>query len=306
MPRRAARESPREGTRDMLMSRNSAVRARLGNDDKVSIDYIEACGDCFYMAMEAALSELPWDPRHTVAQQRALVATRMTEETFKLYTMLHAQEADGFHFMSGVDSLEALRRRVLLRGQKVGAHRCVWADGFAMETISTFFRVLLLVIDERFSGNQKFTRISPAAEESGSGTGRALVANQHTVLLHVSAREHTNLIRYGGKKLQQLGDLPAELQKLWGICVRHSDDSPSPKHDTIRTACGSPSPSIASATATANANSYGAGTSASRGGNGIGGGSAGNAMEASGPQKRAAEERAVASNRTLRPRKGPD
>eukprot|EP00965_Chrysotila_dentata_P198313 6178710-Pleurochrysis_carterae.AAC.1 len=43
---------PPYGTLDMLMSRSSAVRARLGNDEKISIDYIEACGDCFYMAIE--------------------------------------------------------------------------------------------------------------------------------------------------------------------------------------------------------------------------------------------------------------
>uniref|UniRef100_A0A7S0IXW2 OTU domain-containing protein n=1 Tax=Calcidiscus leptoporus TaxID=127549 RepID=A0A7S0IXW2_9EUKA len=207
----------REGTLDMLMSRSSAVRARLMNDAKVSIDYIEACGDCFYMAIEAALSEHDgWHPHYAVAQQRLLVAQQMTEETFQLYTLLHTQRAEGFHFMKGVDSLEALRRRVKLRGQKVGAHKCVWADGFAMETIANCFRVLLLVIDERSA--QKFTRISPAAKggerEGGEGV---LDAEQNTVLLHASTREHMNLIRYDGKKLPQLGDLPVQLRQLWGI-----------------------------------------------------------------------------------------
>ena len=37
------------------------------------------------------------------------------------------------------------------------------------------------------------------------------------VLLHSSSREHMNLIMYNGKKLPQLGDLPAKLQRLWGI-----------------------------------------------------------------------------------------
>ena len=56
MPRTSTHE-PRAGTIDMLSARSSAVRKRLGNVDKVSIEYIEACGDCFYLAMEAALSE---------------------------------------------------------------------------------------------------------------------------------------------------------------------------------------------------------------------------------------------------------
>jgi len=63
--------------------------------------------------------------------------------------------------MRDVHSLEALRRRVCLRGQKVGAAKCVWADGFAMEVIANHFRLLLLVVDERFSGRGKFTRIVP-------------------------------------------------------------------------------------------------------------------------------------------------
>ena len=44
MPRKAEPSTPRRGSLDMLMSRNSAVRARLGNDENVSVDYIEACG----------------------------------------------------------------------------------------------------------------------------------------------------------------------------------------------------------------------------------------------------------------------
>ena len=116
------------------MSRSSAVRARLGNDEKISIDYIEASGDCFYQAMEAALSEADgWSDGFGVGNLRQVVASKMTEETFELYALLHAQCAEGFQFMRDVHSLEALRRRVCLRGQKVGAAKCVWADGFAME-----------------------------------------------------------------------------------------------------------------------------------------------------------------------------
>ena len=44
MPRKAQPSTPRKGSLDMLMSRASAVRARLGNDENVGVDYIEACG----------------------------------------------------------------------------------------------------------------------------------------------------------------------------------------------------------------------------------------------------------------------
>ena len=80
----------------MLSARSSAVRARLGNDEKVSIDYIEACGDCFYLAIESALSEIcGWQPYYAVATQRQLVASQMSEETFQLYSLLHDQQAEG-------------------------------------------------------------------------------------------------------------------------------------------------------------------------------------------------------------------
>ena len=97
MPRRATTPvAVRAGTADMLMSRSSAVRARLNNDANVSIDYIEACGDCFYLAMEAALSEADgWCPVYGVGQQREVVASSMTEETFEFYSLLHTQRCEG-------------------------------------------------------------------------------------------------------------------------------------------------------------------------------------------------------------------
>ena len=123
MPRKAVQPAPRAGSLDRLMSSKSAVRARLGNDEKVSVDYIEACGahaasprllqplraqhsppavhphlpgDCFYMAVETALSESQgWQPWHAVAAMREIVASQLTEEIFEMYTLLHAQQADG-------------------------------------------------------------------------------------------------------------------------------------------------------------------------------------------------------------------
>ena len=132
MPRKAIQPPPRQGSLDRLMSSKSAVRARLGNDEKVSVDYIEACGrrsrhqtltphalrlacaavacsmltvrpaslcrsgDCFYMAVETALAESEgWQPWHAVAAMREVVASQLTEEIFQMYTLLHAQQADG-------------------------------------------------------------------------------------------------------------------------------------------------------------------------------------------------------------------
>ena len=82
----------------------------MGNDEKVSIDYIEACGDCFYLAIESALSEIcGWQPYYAVATQRQLVASQMNEETFQLYELLHAQQAEGEDARDAVS--ECLRAR---------------------------------------------------------------------------------------------------------------------------------------------------------------------------------------------------
>ena len=120
MVRNSCPNAPREGTLDMLMSRSSAVKARLGNVEGVSIDYMEASGDCFYLALEAALSEQEgWQPYYAVAHQRDVVASSMSEETYQLYSLLHKQQAEGFKFMHGVADVESLRKRVRLRGAKV-------------------------------------------------------------------------------------------------------------------------------------------------------------------------------------------
>ena len=103
MPRRAAHdEAPRAGTADMLMSRSSAVRKRLGNVEKVSIEYIEASGDCFYLAMEAALSEGEgWCPYYAVATMRDVVANSMSEETYQMYDLMYKQQAEGARAPAG-------------------------------------------------------------------------------------------------------------------------------------------------------------------------------------------------------------
>ena len=91
-------DAPRLGTADMLSARSSAVRRRLGNNPKVSIDYIEACGDCFYLAMEAALCEdAGWCPVYAVSTMRDVVATSLTEEIYQLYALLHTQKTEGAH-----------------------------------------------------------------------------------------------------------------------------------------------------------------------------------------------------------------
>lgn len=97
MPRkRVGEDEPRAGTLDMLSARSSSVRKRLGNIEKVTIEYIEASGDCFYLAMEAALSEGEgWCPYYAVATQREVVASSMSEETYQMYALMYQQQAEG-------------------------------------------------------------------------------------------------------------------------------------------------------------------------------------------------------------------
>lgn len=135
--------------------------------------------------------------------------------------------------MSGVDSLESLRKRVRLRGQKVGANKCVWADGFAMETIANHFQLLLLVVDERSS--QKFIRIAPALNGS---SGDTIPSSQATVLLHASQREHMNLICYNGRRMSPVGQLPRELQQLWNLTIAPDTQSSVQLRSPRQTASG--------------------------------------------------------------------
>ena len=113
MPRRGPEEPIRAGTADMLMSRSSAVRKRLGNLEKVSIEYIEASGDCFYLAIESALSEEEgWCPYFAVSTMREVVASKMTEETYQMYALMYQQQAEGFGFMQGIDDVDILNNNL--------------------------------------------------------------------------------------------------------------------------------------------------------------------------------------------------
>jgi len=156
----------------MLMSRPSAVRARLGNDPLISVRYTEASGDCFYEAVQQALKELGYF-FISVELLREVVAESLSLETFQMYRLLHHQSAEGFGFMRGVNSLDQLRAKVRLLGRKVGGRNAVWADGFAMETIASHFRICLLIVDERMPSSQRFTRIMPKPVEPTSPTADA-------------------------------------------------------------------------------------------------------------------------------------
>lgn len=80
----------------MLSARSSSVRKRLGNVENIDVEYIEASGDCFYLAMEAALSEGEgWCPYYAVATQRDVVASSMSEETYQMYALMYQQQAEG-------------------------------------------------------------------------------------------------------------------------------------------------------------------------------------------------------------------
>ncbi|KAL3908614.1 MAG: hypothetical protein SGPRY_009726, partial [Prymnesium sp.] len=119
----------------MLMSRSSAVRRRLGNNPKVSIDYIEASGDCFYLAMEAALCENDgWQPVYAVSTMRELVATSLTEEIYELYVLLHTQKAEGAQSSFALPAAHLLEgRKIELRcqsgGKRVGRWKESWRVG---------------------------------------------------------------------------------------------------------------------------------------------------------------------------------
>jgi hypothetical protein len=121
MPRRTCREEPRAGTLDMLSARSSSVRKRLGDNEKVSIEYIEASGDCFYLAMESALSEGEgWCPYYAVATMRDVVASSMTEEVYQMYDLMHREQANGARACRLCGRRRSCWRRALRRR----THRC--------------------------------------------------------------------------------------------------------------------------------------------------------------------------------------
>ena len=178
-------------------------------------------GDCFYDAMHL---QLPPDGRPSeladAGSMRDAVADRIDNEMLALWRMYAEAGVEGYEWLRhhrAPEDLEAVRTFARKRGVNAGAGQCLWADQFALQTISDLAGVQLLIFDEQ---------AAPRGSRSGrSRDGGAAAADPRFVavgepsarvaMLHRSRRQHYSPIFLEGAGVVEVANLPPATRRLW-------------------------------------------------------------------------------------------
>lgn len=278
LPRHSALQFARQY---LTMSRESAVRATLQLPDALSLKVISVppSGDCFYDCIHELLkqneslgrsssyvpSELPLldgfktnDARGgsegasmtiTHQEMRDHVAYKLSSEQFDLYKMFASANVEDYSWMTLPDSprtLEELKQFAKISGKNAGAGKCLWADEFALTTISDALRISFLIIDDQASragGGSGKGRKRTAANTDRSKDGRFISFGEypHCVVLHRTRRQHYNAVIVDNCPLMEVGKLPLKLRLLWpkagsGMLKALSDSVESKEDNKVETA----------------------------------------------------------------------
>ncbi len=178
-------------------------------------------GDCFYEAMGILLPELDRPTCLATPQaMRELVANRMTQELFELYSMYAMAGVEDFawmHHHRAPRDLEGLRAYAKRSGKAEGAGQCLWADEHALQTIASEARVTLLIIDEQATSSRGSRSGRRRGTNDEGPDGRFLAIGHHSacVILHRSRRQHYNAVIINDTPVIQFTDLPVASRALW-------------------------------------------------------------------------------------------
>lgn len=208
----------------------SAERVRkviLGESDNAehksrsfSISRIPANGDCFYAATNLAISEIPDQPSGVDALRR-LVSSQVTDETLAMMKHCHDAGIEGYDFMGKVTNIDELKSALCRTGRNAGVADCVWADGFAIQTISSVLGLSFIIVDEASRGllaslvaicpeetvSQPCLPSTPGAAQLSAGCTRHRPLAGFCTLLLRSRRLHYDLISLDGRGISPISTL---------------------------------------------------------------------------------------------------
>jgi uncharacterized protein YecE (DUF72 family) len=201
------------------MSRSTALRQtlQLSDDHSLEVLSIKASGDCFFDCIHALVSRTDEETcsvsgtllflhcqdetSSSIPSSQAMrdyVSDQMTSEQFdfyKMYAMAGVEEYSWMSAKSAPKDLQGLKDFARQSGKNCGPGKCLWADEFALRTISDGLQLTILIVDEQ-AGRAKG---SPGAKrkrncENDRADGRFVsIGNYHNaVILHRSRREHYN------------------------------------------------------------------------------------------------------------------
>lgn len=200
---------------------------------------IAADGDCFFQAVSRALSETSHSgslqAAASVAELRNVVADAVQEDQLIMFWECSSAGLEDYAFMKSIVSLDQLRERLRETGKEVGSQRCVWADAFAVQTISDTLNIILYVIDDCGRSGCNFVTIKPERDlpaapstSGGSGThsrGAAafsapaahskLEDDLPSIFLLRSKGKHYNLVSVKHNLFSYSSCVPAPLKELF-------------------------------------------------------------------------------------------
>jgi uncharacterized protein YecE (DUF72 family) len=208
------------------MSRSSSLRQtlQLSSDHSIEVLSIEPSGDCFYDSIHALLCKTA-DIQHfsgtplfmfnngdddaslipSPQTMRRYVSQQLTSEQFELYQMFAAAGVDEYSFMMAkgcpkdLPELQAFANR---SGKEYGPGKCLWADEFALRTVSDGLHLTLLIVDDQAerSGRGSAKRKRSDSNDPSQADSRFISIGNYgnAVILHRSRREHFNGVLIDG------------------------------------------------------------------------------------------------------------
>eukprot|EP00045_Choanoeca_perplexa_P012078 m.130513 g.130513 ORF g.130513 m.130513 type:complete len:212 (-) comp15876_c0_seq2:2415-3050(-) len=202
-----------------VMSRSSGLTQLLKVD--VKVESVEADGDCFYACVAKALSSKPelLQNRHghdwTIHELRQCVADAVTLEVLERFQTAAIAGLEGYSWVHQCPDLAAAQARIAQSASESSARqRVVWADDFAIHTISKSLALGVLIVNDAATrarrrqsstAGSKFLKVLP---EEGDV--------QHYIVIRKSRREHYDLLRINGVTLLEL-PLSEKMKAPWKL-----------------------------------------------------------------------------------------
>jgi uncharacterized protein YecE (DUF72 family) len=229
-----------------LLSRSHRSRTE---DDDADCDGRDVVIKCHDDVARSSPSSNPNDDAimPTSRRLREYVASRLTNEQLDMYRIYADAGFDEYDFAIGMTSLANLKEYATRSGggghgeDDAGPGNCMWADEFALRTVSDWLRLTLLIVDDQATrgrgrgrggtggsakNDRKRTRDDAGHENPSSyssslpsGDGRFVRIGNHerAVILHRSRRQHYNAVVVDGRHvLDGIESLPSRVRSLWG------------------------------------------------------------------------------------------
>jgi hypothetical protein len=125
------------------------------------------------------------------------VAASITPDTFDMFLLMHRAGQAGYECMRKCKDVHQLRKLVQLTGAEAGGGKCVWAESFALQIVSTKLGITLLILDEEVRGRNNPNRFVTIKPECSEREGRTAENKLMVVVLQRTRRSHYNLIVRG-------------------------------------------------------------------------------------------------------------